>query len=160
MDSLKKEKQSVWKPREASIGKPILERISRMKELLQGFRVLLDEDLQPLGITTSQLRMLWSIAGNPGISGAKVARLCSVTPQSGQATMAMMEAQGWVRRRPSEASHRVLVAELTSKGQRVLVKARKIAEALDHRLWNGIGERDLAGLDAALRGAVEKLTLK
>jgi DNA-binding MarR family transcriptional regulator len=139
MDSLKKEKQSVWKPREASIGKPILERISRMKELLQGFRVLLDEDLQPLGITTSQLRMLWSIAGNPGISGAKVARLCSVTPQSGQATM---------------------VAELTSKGQRVLVKARKIAEALDHRLWNGIGERDLAGLDAALRGAVEKLTLK
>jgi DNA-binding MarR family transcriptional regulator len=158
MDSLKKEKQSVWKPGQQSIGKPILERISRMKAVLQGFRVLLDEDLQPLGITTSQLRMLWSIAENPGISGSKVARLCSVTPQSGQTTMAMMETQGWVRRRPSEASHRVLVAELTSKGRRVLVKAREIAEALDRRLWNGIAERDLAGLDVALRNAVEKLT--
>jgi DNA-binding MarR family transcriptional regulator len=102
--------------------------------------------------------MLWSIAENPGISGAKMARLCSVTPQSGQATLAMMEIHGWVRRRPSEANHRVLVAELTGKGQRVLVKARKIAEALNRRLWNGIAESDLAGLDAALRSAVEKLT--
>jgi len=160
MDSLKREKQSVWKPSEPSIGKPILERLSKMKALLQGFKVLLDEDLQPLGITASQLRMLWSIAENPGISGAKMARLCSVTPQSGQATMAMMETQGWVRRKPSEASHRVLVAELTGKGQRVLVKARKIAEALDRRLWNGIDGPDLAGFDAALRGAVEKLTRK
>jgi len=160
MDSLKREKQSVWKPSEPSIGKPILERLSKMKAVLQGFKVLLDEDLQPLGITASQLRMLWSIAENPGISGAKMARLCSVTPQSGQATMAMMETQGWVRRKPSEASHRVLVAELTGKGQRVLVKARKIAEALDRRLWNGIDGPDLAGFDAALRGAVEKLTRK
>jgi DNA-binding MarR family transcriptional regulator len=168
MDSSKREEQSVWKspenltekPSEQSIGKPILERISRMKAVLQELKVLMDEELQPLGITTSQLRMLWSIAENPGISGAKVARLCSVTPQSGQATLAMMEAQGWVRRRPSEASHRVLVAQLTGKGQRVLVKARQIAEALNRRLWNGIGERDLAGLDAALRSALEKLSHK
>jgi DNA-binding MarR family transcriptional regulator len=164
MDSLKREEQSVRKLNEQSIDKPvdkpILGRVSRMKAVLQGFRVLLDEDLQPLGITTSQLRMLWSIAENPGISGAKMARLCSVTPQSGQATLAVMEAQGWVRRRPSEASHRVLVAELTIKGQRVLVKAREIAEALDYRLWDGIGERDLAGFDAVLRSAVEKLTHK
>jgi DNA-binding MarR family transcriptional regulator len=158
MDSSKTEKQSVGKPSQQSIGKPILERVSRMKALLQGLRVLMDDELQPLGITTSQLRMLWSIAENPGISGAKMARLCSVTPQSGQATLAMMEIHGWVRRRPSEANHRVLVAELTGKGQRVLVKARKIAEALNRRLWNGIAESDLAGLDAALRSAVEKLT--
>jgi len=168
MDSLKKKKpeRSVWKtpenltgkPSEQSIGKPVLQRISSMWAVLQGFKVLLDEDLQPLGITASQLRMLWSIAENPGISGAKVARLCSVTPQSGQATLAMMEAQGWVRRRPSEASHRVLVAELTSKGQRVLVKARKIGETLNYSLWNGISATDLAGLDAALRTALEMLT--
>jgi DNA-binding MarR family transcriptional regulator len=157
---LKGQKQSVRKPSEQSISRPVLERISRMKAVLQGCKVVLDEELQPLGITTSQLRMLWSIAENPGISGAKVARLCSVTPQSGHAILEMMEEQRWVRRRPSEASHRVLVAELTSKGQRVLVKAREIAKALDSRLWNGISDRDLAGLDAALRSAVENLTRK
>jgi len=159
-------KQSAFKPNkqyaarstEPSVGKPILDRITKMKAVLQGLRVLMDEDLQPLGITTSQLRMLWSIAENPGISGAKVARLCSVTPQSGQTTLAMMETQGWVRRRPSEANHRVLVAELTGKGERLLVKAREIAQAPDRRLWKGISERDLDGLDAALRSALKKLT--
>jgi DNA-binding MarR family transcriptional regulator len=155
--NLKKKKRSVLKAGVPAINRPILERISKMKALLQGCRVVLDEELQPLGITLSQLRMLWLIAENPGISGARVARLCSVTPQSGQAMQAMMEVQGWVRRRPSEASHRVLVAELTGKGKRLLMKARKIAEALDLRLWKGIGERDLAGLDAALRSAVETL---
>ena len=158
MDSSKHGKQSAKSPGEPAIGKPIHERITKMKAVLQGLRVLMDEDLQPLGITTSQLRMLWSIAENPGISGAKVARLCSVTPQSGQTTLAMMETQGWVRRRPSEASHRVLVAELTRKGQRILVKERQLAEALDRRLWKGIDEHDLAGLDAALRSALDKLT--
>ena len=147
MDSLKSKKQSAAKPAAHPVNRPILERISKMKAVLQGCRVVLDEELQPLGITTSQLRMLWSIAENPGISGAKMARLCSVTPQSGQATLAMMEAQGWVRRRPSEATHRILVAELTSKGHRVLVKARELAKALDRRLWHGISERDLSGLD-------------
>ncbi len=56
MDSLNKHKQSASKPTERSIGKPILERITRMKAVLQGLRVLMDQDLQPLGITTSQLR--------------------------------------------------------------------------------------------------------
>lgn len=153
----KPEKHAATKVEERPIGKPVLERITRMKALLQGVRLLMDEDLQPLGITTSQLRMLWSIAENPGISGAKVARLCSVTPQSGQATLAMMESQGWVRRTPRDTNHRVLVAELTSKGQRVLVKARDVAQALDRRLWKGISDRDLSGLDAALRTVLKKL---
>ena len=152
MDSLNK-KQSAETP----IVRPVLERISRMKAILQGCRVVLDEELQPLGITTSQLRMLWTIAENAEISGAKIARLCSITPQSGQATLAMMEEHGWVRRRPSEASHRVLVAELTGKGRRLLMKAREIAQAMDRSLWQGIDAKELAGMDAALKAVVEKL---
>jgi DNA-binding MarR family transcriptional regulator len=157
MDSLRRARHSAAESLAPPIGKPILERITRMKAVLQGLRVLMDEDLQPLGITTSQLRMLWAIAENPGISGAKVARLCSVTPQSGQATLIMMETQGWLRRTPSETNHRVLVAELTTKGQRILIKAREIAQALDRRLWKGISDRDLDGLDTALRSALKKL---
>ncbi len=152
MDSLNK-KQSVATP----IARPVLERISRMKAVLQGCRVLLDEELQPLGITTSQLRMLWTIAENAEISGSKIARLCSVTPQSGQAMLAMMEEHGWVRRRPSEASYRVLVAELTSKGRRLLMKAREIAQAMDRNLWQGFTAEELAVVDAVMKAVVERL---
>ena len=137
--------------------KPRLGRISLIKAVLQGFRSRLDEELQPLGITTAQLRMLWTIEEQPGVSGAEIARLCFVTPQTGQATMTRMEANGWLERRPSTASDRVLVAELTPSGRRLLQQARRLAEALDAELWRGVAARDLAATDAVLRQAIERL---
>jgi DNA-binding MarR family transcriptional regulator len=139
------------------VGKPRLERIGLIKGVLLGYRSRLDEELQPFGITTSQLRMLWVVEETPAVSGSKVARLCSVTPQSGQATLALMEANGWIRRRPSDASDRVLVSELTASGRKVLARGRSIAEGLNRRLWKGIGERELALVDAVLEAAIGKL---
>jgi DNA-binding MarR family transcriptional regulator len=140
------------------LTKPRLGRMSLIKSVLQGYRSRLDEELQPHGITTAQLRLLWTIEENPLASGAKVARLCSVTPQTGQAGMTGMEANGWIRRRASEASDRVLVAEVTTKGKRVLVKGRKIAEDLDRELWKGSGARELRQMETVLRGAMERLS--
>lgn len=142
------------------VGKPRLARISLAKELLQGFRTSLDHSLQPLGITTAQLRVLWAVEANPEASGAEVARNCALTPQSGQALLVRMEANGWILRRPSAASERVLVAELTANGRRLLAKAREMAESLDRELWKGVPERELRAMDAALESAVERLKLR
>ncbi len=139
------------------VGKPRLERIGLIKAVLQGYRIKLDEDLHSFGITTSQLRMLWAVEVNPAASGAEVARSCSVTPQTGQATLAAMEANGWIRRKASEKRGRVLVSEVTASGRKVLARGKQVAEGLDQRLWKGIGERELAVLDEVLRTAVEKL---
>ena len=139
------------------VGTPRLERMSLLKAVLQSFRIRQDEELQPHGITTSQLRMLWTVEANPAVSGAQVARMCSVTPQTGQATLAAMEAHGWIRRRASEKSDRVLVAELTAKGRKVLMVGKEIAERLDREVWDGIAEWELAGMEAALGAAVERL---
>ena len=140
-----------------SLSKPRLERILLLKAILQEYRVRLDEELLPHGITTAQLRLLWAVEANPLASGARLARLCSVTPQTGQAVMARMEENGWIRRRPSEASSRVLVAELTASGRAVLKLAKKLAERIDRALWKGISAKDLALVDAVLEGAVGKV---
>jgi len=147
----------IHKTKARKVGKPKLERISLLKNVLQGYRSRLDEELQPCGITTSQLKMLWVVEENPLASGAKAARMCSVTPQSGQATLAAMEANGWIRRRPSEASERVLVSELTASGRKVLLESKEVAEGLNRRLWKGFGERELAELDSVLEAVVRKL---
>jgi DNA-binding MarR family transcriptional regulator len=139
------------------VGRPRLERISLLKAVLQGFRVRLDEELQPLGITSAQLRLLWAVETNPLVSGAELARLCSVTPQTGHALVARMEAQGLIRRRPSAQSERVLVAELTSSGRKVLVRAKELAEELDGEVWQGIGERELSSMESVLGIAVGRL---
>lgn len=139
------------------IGKPRLERIGLIKAVLQGYRIKLDEELQPFGITTSQLRMLWAVEANPAASGAEVARSCSVTPQTGQATLAAMEANGWIRRRAREAGGRVLISEVTSTGRKVLERGKKVAEGLNEKMWVGIPERELRVLDGVLGDAVERL---
>ena len=139
------------------VVKPRLERIGLIKAVLQGYRIKLDEELQPFGITTSQLRMLWAVEANPAASGAEVARFCSVTPQTGQATLAAMEANRWIRRKTGEDGGRVLVSEVTASGRKVLERGKKVAEGLNEKMWVGISERELRVLDGALGDAVERL---
>jgi DNA-binding MarR family transcriptional regulator len=139
------------------VGKPRLERIGLIKAVLQGYRIKLDEELQPLGITAAQLKMLWTVEQNPAVSGSGAARLCSVTPQTGQATLAVMEANGWIRRKACEDGGRVLVSEVTASGRKVLARGKKIAEGVNEKMWEGIGERELRVLDGALVDAVERL---
>ena len=149
--------RDIHKPGKKIVEMPRLQRISLLKGVLQAYRARLDEELLPHGITTAQLRLLWAVEMNPSASGSEVARICSVTPQTGQATMARMEANGWVRRKASALSERVLVAELTAKGRKVLRIAKEIGEGLNEELWKGISERELAGLDAALAKALAQL---
>ena len=143
--------------KKSMVGRPRLERIGLIKAVLQGYRIKLDEELQPFGITTSQLRMLWAVEANPAASGAEVARSCSVTPQTGQATLAAMEANGWIRRKAGEDGGRVRVSEVTATGRKVLERGKKVAEGLNEKMWEGISERELRVLDGALGDAVERL---
>ena len=138
-------------------ARPALTRVYLLKAVLQGYRVRLDEELAPKGITTAQLRLLWAIAENPRSSGAQIARSCSITPQTGQQTMARMESLGWIQRHPSDGNERVLVAELTEAGHEMLMVSREIAQRLDSELWDGIPEQDLVGMTAALQAAVDRL---
>ena len=134
-----------------------IERITQVKRVLLGFRSLLDEELQPMGITTAQLRMLRAVEDAPGISGAKLAGICSVTPQSGQQLMTKLEANGWITREKNPRNERVLLARLTKKGEKVLERARKVAEVANRRLWERIDAAKLAVFDEVLAISGENL---
>jgi DNA-binding MarR family transcriptional regulator len=69
-----------------------------------------------------------------------------------------MESHGWIRRRASEGSERVLVSELTVSGRATLEKAREIAKSLDATMWAGVSAADLAGLERALEAALGRLS--
>ncbi|WP_263378291.1 MarR family winged helix-turn-helix transcriptional regulator [Granulicella paludicola] len=139
------------------VSRPRLERIHLLKEILQAYRVVLEEELRPYGITATQLRMLWAVQSSPEASGAEIARECLVTPQSGQATLARLEEAGWITRRHSAKNDRVLVAEMTVKGKKILLKAREIAERLERKMWAGMSEAELSQADAVLRRALARL---
>src|SRR5258708_36689099 len=87
-----------------------------MKRILINFRGQMDEQLRPQGVTTAQLQILHAIRTAPGGSGAQLARLCHVTPQTAQELLKQLEQAGWALREEHRGNDRILPPRLTPDG--------------------------------------------
>jgi DNA-binding MarR family transcriptional regulator len=90
--------------------------------------------LRGLDLTVRQYSTMLVLAAKPDQSGAHLARLCLVTPQSMAAILGKLTERGWVERTPSEVHERVLLARLSGKGWAVLRKAEALTEGAGARL--------------------------
>src|SRR5271166_50043 len=89
---------------------------SLVKRLLHLFKERLEEELRPYGATAAQLPILFALEREPGVSGAKLARVCTVTPQTVQVLLRGIEANGWIVRSKHPENERILLARLTPDG--------------------------------------------
>jgi len=128
-----------------------------MKRILNHFRSQMDETLRPQGVTTAQLQVLHGIRQEPGVSGAQLARLCYMTPQSAQALLTGLEEDGWIVRRKDRVNDRILAASLTKEGERLLLTAEKAAKVIEGRLWRGVAESSIGDLNAVLEQCLANL---
>ncbi|MEU4574897.1 MULTISPECIES: MarR family transcriptional regulator [Nonomuraea] len=116
------------------------------------------------GLTVPQYAALFALAGNPGISGAALARACLVTPQAMTVVLKNLEERGLVERTPHPWHRNVLETRLTEPGRvaletadaRAVVIERAIADEFDDE------ERDtlralLARCGEAIRRASSEL---
>ncbi|WP_433965674.1 MarR family winged helix-turn-helix transcriptional regulator [Tunturiibacter gelidiferens] len=108
-----------------------------MKRILVHFRGQMDEALRPQGVTTAQLHILKTIRDEPGVSGAQLARLCYVTPQSAQSMLTGLERGGWIVRNKGRGNDRILAARLTAEGEKLLQTAEKMVKVIEGKLWRG-----------------------
>jgi DNA-binding MarR family transcriptional regulator len=131
-----------------------------MKRLMTGYRTLLEIELEKENITLAQLRMLHALSDEPDHSAADLARTCFVTPQSMQAIVTRAEKLGWIRRHPSAANRRVLTAQLTAEGRRVLEKGMGFWTEISRDMWSGAKLSELELLNSTLTGAVDRLQLQ
>ncbi len=99
--------------------------------------------LREHGATLSEYAVLTALAEEPGLSNADLARRAFVTPQTMNQVLRELEHRGWVSRHPHPGHGRILQAELTADGRRVLGGC--------HQAVSGVEERMLAGLDPAGR---------
>jgi DNA-binding MarR family transcriptional regulator len=123
---------------------------SLVKRLLQLFRDGLDEKLRPWGVTAAQLHVLAKLEYEPGISGARLARACMVTPQSTQVLLRGIEENGWIRRTKHPENDRILLATLTPSGKRILVKSRTAVGLVYEQMLDGLATRDVRALESLL----------
>jgi MarR family transcriptional regulator, organic hydroperoxide resistance regulator len=128
-----------------------------MKRILNHFRSQMDETLRPQGVTTAQLQVLHAVRQEPGVSGARLARLCYMTPQSAQALLTGLENDGWITRTKDRMNDRILIAELTPSGEELLETAEKLARVIERKLWRGIAGEAVEALNAVLAQCLENL---
>jgi DNA-binding MarR family transcriptional regulator len=128
-----------------------------MKRVMQRFRVLLDERLRPMGMTTAQLQILFAVRNSAGISGAQLARECFVTPQSVQTLLTQLEKDGLIVRRKAESNDRILTATITASGEKLAKKVEKLAQEIQESLWSGINDRELTQMTQILDSCIRNL---
>ena len=97
-------------------------------------RQALDASFAGLGLTSPQFLVLNVVHAYPGASGAEVARVTMLTPQTINLIVRNLERAGLVERRDHETHGRVLRAELTAAGRRALAQCKRRANAIEESL--------------------------
>lgn len=89
------------------------------------------EAVQPFDLTVTQYAAMVWLRCNPGVSNARLARWCGVSPQATSSLVSALVARGLVTRKRSEAHSRLLAISLTDRGIRLCDVAERAAASID-----------------------------
>lgn len=115
-------------------------------------RLRMERALADLEVTLPQFSVLTMLVAYPGASGADLARLSLLTPQTMSVIVANLERSGAISRSPHAVHGRIQKIEVTETGRQLLAKCRSRAKAVEEEL--------LAGINAADQQAVRRWLVK
>ncbi len=104
-------------------------------------RLTLERQLADLGVTPPQFAVLTMLNAYPGLSGADVARVALLTPQTVGVIIGNLERDGAIRKTPHPVHKRVLQWTLTRRGLGLLDKCRRRVGTVERRLLAGLGAK-------------------
>jgi DNA-binding MarR family transcriptional regulator len=109
-------------------------------------RLTLERALADLGVTPPQFVVLTMLKAYPGLSGADLARVALVTPQTVGVIIRNLERDRAIQKTPHPVHGRVLQWTLTRHGLSVLEKCRRQAMTLERRLAAGFSTKALGNV--------------
>lgn len=119
-----------------------------LRQAQAAVRNAIDADLAAVGLTSPQFLVLNLLHAYPGISGAELARVAELTPQTVNLVVRRLEERGLVRRAQHATHGRVLTLELSAQGVAELTHCKRLADRTEERI--------LALLDAAAESSVRQ----
>lgn len=128
-------------------------------QLYRLLRHTMDDALRECDLTTPQWAALGCMAQNAGISGAELARVHRLTPQTMNTILHNLEQHGMIRREQHPTQGTVLCVFLTDQGFERMAEATRRVEAVQERMLSTLNpdesgtlvellERCMAGLEA------------
>jgi DNA-binding MarR family transcriptional regulator len=101
-------------------------------------RLTLERALADLEVTPPQFVVLTMLRAYPGLSGADLARVALLTPQTVGVIIRNLERDGAIQKTPHPVHGRVLQWTLTRRGETLLNQCRRPVRALERRLAAGL----------------------
>jgi DNA-binding MarR family transcriptional regulator len=121
-------------------------------------RLAMERALADLGVTSPQFVVLTMLKAYPGLSGADLARVALLTPQTVGVIIRNLERDGAIRKTRHPIHGRVLQWTITRRGAALLDKCRRHVMAVERRLASGLTTKNrmivrrwLAGIASDLR---------
>jgi DNA-binding MarR family transcriptional regulator len=102
-------------------------------------RHAMDRDLAETGLTAPQFVVLNLLDAYKGASGAQLARVAQLTPQTMNLIVRKLEAEKWLVRSEPGANGRVLHIELTASGKAKLKICKRIADKVEAKILSLLG---------------------
>jgi DNA-binding MarR family transcriptional regulator len=109
-------------------------------------RLTLERSLGEIGVTPPQFVVLTMLKAYPGLSGADLARVALLTPQTVGVIIRNLERDGAIQKMPHPVHGRALQWTLTRHGLTLLEKCRRPVMALERRLAAGLNAQALAAI--------------
>jgi DNA-binding MarR family transcriptional regulator len=117
-----------------------------LRQAHSAHRIRMERCLQDMGLTLPQFSVMTMLTAYPGASGAELARLSLLTPQTMSVIVANLERAGMVVRRPHEQHGRIQVVEITDAGQSLLARCKPAVQAAEASLLADVNAADEAAV--------------
>jgi len=117
----------------------------------------LGEALAPHGLTVADYTALSVLRARSGLSNAQLARRTLITPQSMNEVLARLVERGYVVRNSDPDHGRIIRAEVTEVGGRVLEACDRAVDEIERAMLRGVPAGEQAQLRDVLAGCVERL---
>jgi DNA-binding MarR family transcriptional regulator len=101
-------------------------------------RIRMEQALRDTGVTVPQFLVLTMIAAYPGVSGADLARLSLLTPQTMSVIVTNLERDGMVFRQPHAEHGRIQLIGITEAGKKFLASCKTVVAAAEKALLDGL----------------------
>jgi DNA-binding MarR family transcriptional regulator len=133
--------------------RPVPRTLYLVKQVQYKTFLRLEAALQPLGVTTTQFRILVTLSHGEKRSSAKLSRMFGVKPQTMIKQIVNLESNGLIERNLAKGSKRVLEVSMTEAGRVALRACEKAATAVEAEIFSNFAPGELE----TYRGLMEKV---
>jgi MarR family transcriptional regulator, transcriptional regulator for hemolysin len=123
------------------------------------FARAIDVKLKPLGLSSAYMPVIFALARGEALSQRALTEAAAIEQPTMAATLARMERDGWVLKRPDPSDRRSSLYSLTPAGVEMTERVRAAGHAVNEAAMEGLSDEERERYLALLGKVIANLTM-